>query len=130
MAFQRFLSAAAQGDEITLYGDGEQTRDFTFVGDVVRAFLAAGDALLTGAPRVPVLNVAGGSRASVNEVLGIVAALAGRALRVRRLPPQPGDVRDTWADTTLAAKFLGFRPATGLREGLQAQWQALRPTGD
>jgi nucleoside-diphosphate-sugar epimerase len=125
MGFQRFLSAAAVDDEITLYGDGTQTRDFTYVGDVVGGFMAAGQVCLEGRATGQVANIAGGVRASVNEVLAEVARLAGRPLRLRTLPAQPGDVRDTWADTTLAQELLGFRPVVGLAEGLARQWAAI-----
>jgi nucleoside-diphosphate-sugar epimerase len=141
MAFTRFLTAAAAGEEITVYGDGTQTRDFTFVGDVVAAFLQGGRMCApdSGAPgsgaagsgaavcdRGRVVNIAGGSRASVNEVLAEVARLAGSPLRIRRLPPQAGDVQDTWADTTAAAELLGFAPRVGLAEGLAFQWEEIR----
>lgn len=125
MAFRRFLKAAASGQEIELYGDGAQTRDFTYVADVVRAFLLAGDKCLARDTAVQVVNVAGGTRASVNEVLDAIATLAGGSLSVRRLPAQPGDVRDTWADTGVAASALGFHPEISLMVGLERQWQAL-----
>ncbi len=125
MAFRRFLKAAAAGQEIELYGDGTQTRDFTYVADVVRAFLLAGERCLARDTAVQVINVAGGTRASVNEVLDDIAALAGGSLSVRRLPAQPGDVRDTWADTRFAVSTLGFRPEISLKVGLERQWQAL-----
>jgi len=128
MAFRRFLTAAAAGKEIELYGDGTQTRDFTYVADVVRAFLLAGDKCLARDTAVQVVNVAGGSRASVNEVLDAIAALAGGNLSVRRLPAQPGDVRDTWADTGVAATALGFHPEISLMAGLERQWHALLST--
>ena len=131
MAFSRFLTAAAAGEEITLYGDGTQTRDFTFVGDVVAAFIAAGEvcaspASAEGRSRGQVVNIAGGSRASINEVLAEVARLTGTRLRIRRLAPQPGDVQDTWADTTAARELLGFAPRVGLREGLASEWEEIR----
>jgi UDP-glucuronate 4-epimerase len=131
MAFSRFLTAAAAGDEITLYGDGMQTRDFTFVGDVVTAFMLAGEvcasqAAAEGRSLGQVVNSAGGSRVSVNDVLAEVTRLAGRDLRIRRLPPQPGDVQDTWADTTAARALLGFAPRVGLREGLASEWDEIR----
>ena len=125
MGFQRFLSAAAAGDEVTLYGDGTQTRDFTYVADVVSGFTAAGALCRAGRAAGQVANIAGGSRASVNEVLAEVTRLAGRPLRVRRLPSQAGDVCDTWADTTLARALLDFRPAVALDEGLARQWRSL-----
>lgn len=125
MAFNRFLSAAASGAEITLYGDGAQTRDFTFVDDVVGAFIAGGEALAQGRGSGAAVNIAGGSRASVNEVLDEISRLTGTELRIRRLPPQPGDVQDTWADTTAARELLGLAPRVGLAEGLAAEWADL-----
>jgi len=126
MAFGRFLSALDRGEQITVFGDGGQTRDFTYVADVVEAFqlgmayCCTDRAGLAGADLV--FNVAGGARASVHDVLALAADITGNALRVRNEPPQPGDVRDTWADTTRARQALGFRAGTGLREGLYAQW--------
>jgi UDP-glucose 4-epimerase len=126
MAFARFLAAALNGQEITVYGDGAQSRDFTHVADVVRAFLAAGDLCRAGGARGQVVNIAGGAHASVNQALECIAGLVGGALRIQRLPAQPGDVRDTWADTQAAAALLGYRPAVGLAAGLERQWQAAR----
>jgi len=92
------------------------------VSDVVSGFVAAGQVCLEGRAAGQVANIAGGVRASVNEVLAEIARLAGHPLRLRTLPAQPGDVRDTWADTTLAQALLGFRPIVGLAEGLARQW--------
>ncbi len=130
MAFSRFLTAAASGQEITLYGDGNQTRDFTYVHDVVAAFIAAGDCLTRPdadpRSRGQVLNIAGGSRVSVNDVLAEIARLVGAPLRIQRLPPQPGDVQDTWADTAAARQLLGYAPQVGLSEGLAAELEEIR----
>src|SRR4029453_3827656 len=106
MAFHRFIRAALLGSALTLFGDGEQTRDFTFVGDVVSANIAAAERGVVGRT----YNIGGGSRVSVNNVLEIIARQSGRALDVRREAVQKGDMRDTWADTSLAARDLGFRP--------------------
>lgn len=123
MAFQRFLTALLKGQEIILYGDGLQTRDFTFVGDVVRAFRLAGERCKAGQHSGQVFNVAGGARVALREVLTLLPTVAGRELRVRTLPAQSGDVRDTWADTTSIKTCLGFSPGVALFEGLQTQWQ-------
>jgi UDP-glucose 4-epimerase len=117
MAFHRFLRAALNGDPVTLYGDGTQTRDFTFVADAVQATAAAGD---RGAPG-GVYNIGGGSRVSMNEVLTLMERVVGRPLDVRREPPQKGDMRDTYADTSRARADLGFAPSTTLEEGLRAE---------
>ena len=124
MAFNRFLRAALDGLPITLYGDGEQTRDFTFVTDAVAATMAAGDRGRLGRA----YNVGGGSRVSVNHVLEIIAGLAGRSLDVRREASQKGDMRDTYADTTLARADLGFAPKVSLAEGIEAEYRWLSST--
>jgi UDP-glucose 4-epimerase len=124
MAFHRFLRAALRDEPVEVYGDGEQTRDFTYVRDVVAATLAA-----ASRPSVPaeVLNVGGGSPTSLREVLELVQELVGRALEVRYAPREQGDVRDTSADTTLARKLLGFAPQTDLQQGLEAQLEWIAP---
>lgn len=123
MAFQRFMTALAQGQEITVYGDGSQTRDFTFVDDVVQAFRLAGERCVAGLLGGQVFNVAGGSRVALHDVLNALAAITGHELSTHALPAQPGDVRDTWADTASAATHLGFAPTITLAEGLARQWQ-------
>lgn len=125
MAFQRFLSHARDGQEIVVYGDGRQTRDFTYVTDVVRAFVLAGERCRAGELRGQVFNVAGGARVALRDAIDLLPAVTGRAVPLRFLPAQPGDVRDTWADTTNAAAQLGFAPSVSLRDGLRAQWQAV-----
>jgi UDP-glucose 4-epimerase len=122
MAFHRFIRAAFEGQPITLYGDGGQTRDFTFVADIVAANLAAGDRGRAGA----VYNIGGGSRVSVNEVLELVGRLTGRPLNIRREETQKGDMRDTFADTTRARTDLGFNPRFSLERGLaeECAWLA------
>lgn len=125
MAFQRFLSAMLQDQEITVYGDGTQTRDFTYVGDVVRAFLLAGAFARDSWRPDCLFNIAGGSRVSLSAVLALISAIAGRQPRVRHAEAQAGDVCDTWADTRLAAASLGFCAQTPLADGLKRQWQHL-----
>jgi UDP-glucose 4-epimerase len=122
MAFHRFVRAAYAGQPITLYGDGRQTRDFTYVADAVAATMAAGDRGRPGA----VYNIGGGSRVAMLEVLDLVGRLTGRSLDVRREPAQKGDMRDTFADTTRAQVDLGFAPSHTLESGLSAEcdWMA------
>lgn len=117
MGFHRFLLAAHTGQPIAVYGDGEQTRDFTYVADAVAATRAAGDRGRPGA----VYNIGGGSRVSVNQVLTMVERLAGRPLLLRHEPPQKGDMRDTFADTHRARAELGFAPSISLESGLSAE---------
>jgi nucleoside-diphosphate-sugar epimerase len=125
MAFNRFIRAILSGDEIELYGDGEQTRDFTFVSDAVAATVAAAATDLdAGAGRV--YNVGGGSRVSVNHVIGLLERIIGKRASIARHPAQPGDARDTYADCSAAGSDLGYRPAVALDAGLDAmvRWQA------
>ena len=124
MAFHRFIKAAISGRPIALYGDGAQTRDFTFVTDAVAATIAAGERGVPGRA----YNIGGGSRVSINDVLEIIGQIAGRPLDVRREPAQKGDMRDTFADTTLAKADLGYAPAVTLREGLEAEYRWISST--
>jgi UDP-glucose 4-epimerase len=125
MAFHRFLSAAQRGDAIHVYGDGEQTRDFTYVEDIVAATRAAA---VSGRPGA-VYNVGGGERVSLNQVLGTIEGITGCRLRILREEPQKGDMRDTFADTAAARRDLGFRSRVRLDEGLAREWDWLRRMG-
>jgi UDP-glucuronate 4-epimerase len=120
MAFNRFCRAARDRDPITLYGDGRQTRDFTYVADVVAATRAAATA--DAAPG-RVYNVGGGSRVSLKAALELLETVSGRRLELRCEPREHGDVADTGADITRARSELGFNPRTSLEEGLQAEFE-------
>ncbi len=120
MAFSIFCRAALADRPLTLFGDGGQTRDFTFVGDIVAATRAAGE-LPDLAGRV--YNVGGGSRVSVNEAIELLEGFAGRPLAVEHHDVERGDVRDTGADTTRARAELGYAPATGFADGLRAEFE-------
>jgi nucleoside-diphosphate-sugar epimerase len=117
MGFHRFLRAALRDEPIAVYGNGQQTRDFTFVADAVGATIAAAT---TGRPG-GVYNIGGGSRVSLNHALGIIGRLLGQPLDLRREAEQKGDMRDTYADTTLARRELGFSPRVSLEAGLDAE---------
>jgi UDP-glucuronate 4-epimerase len=117
MAFNKLIRAALENDEIVIYGDGNQTRDFTFVADAVAGTIAAA---LHGEPG-SVYNLGGGSRTSMNQVLEMIAELTGERLNVRRMAAQVGDARDTAADTSQARAQLGFDPSHSLHEGLAEQ---------
>ena len=121
MAFHRFITAALKDEPIALYGDGEQTRDFTFVSDAVAGTIAAAERGVAGRA----YNIGGGSRVSMNRVLEILERVMGRRLTVRREASQKGDMRDTYADTSLARRDLGFEPRVALEEGIQAEYRWL-----
>jgi len=122
MAFHRFLRAARDGEGVTVFGDGRQTRDFTYVDDIVSAMRSAP---LSGRPGC-VYNVGGGERIALNEVLRLVEAVTARPLRTERQEAQKGDMRDTFADTTAARRDLGFRSTVPLAEGLAREWEWIR----
>lgn len=121
MAFNRFIRATMAGRRIQLYGDGSQSRDFTFVSDIVAANLAAVQA---EGVEGEVFNIGGGSRTTVNEVIATIGEIVGREPLVENLAVEKGDVRHTAASTGKAAAAIGYAPAVGLREGLEreAQW--------
>jgi len=119
MGFQRFFTAVQQGKPITVYGDGEQTRDFTFVADAVAATIAAG---IQGVPG-RVYNIGGGSRVTLNHVLDLISKVTGRPVSIQREPDQKGDMRHTYADTSAARRDLGFAPRVTLEEGLAQQYR-------
>ncbi|MDX6583427.1 MAG: hypothetical protein QOI10_2611 [Solirubrobacterales bacterium] len=120
MAFNRFSRAILTGEPIEVFGDGHQTRDFTYVADVVRATRAAAgaDGAIGG-----VYNIGGGSRISVREALDVLQGCAGRSAEIRYEDRQLGDVRDTGADTTAARRDLGFEPMTSVSDGLAAEFE-------
>ena len=119
MAFHRFLKSVRDGKPITLYGDGEQTRDFTYVSDLIDVLQRS---LVQGRPGL-VYNVGGGQRISVLKVIETIGAVTGREVRIDRQEGQKGDMRDTLADTAQAARDLGFVPKTPLAAGLKAEWE-------
>lgn len=124
MGFNRFFSAVLDGRPVTQFGDGLQTRDFTYVADAVAATAAAA---VRGVPG-RVYNIGGGSRVSLREVFEMIGRVAGRPLAVDRQPPQKGDMRDTYADTSRARADLGFAPSVGLEEGLREMFRWMEST--
>jgi UDP-glucose 4-epimerase len=118
----RFVTACLAGRAPVVFGDGEQTRDFTFVADAVAANLLAADA-----PSAPgeVVNVAGGRRVSLNQLLAEIRSLTGATLAARHEPARAGDVRDSLADLGRARELLGYAPRVDLRAGLAKTIQSL-----
>jgi len=118
----RFLTAVAAGRRPTIYGDGEQSRDFTFIANVVRANLLAceaGDAALGGT-----YNVGCGERISLNELVRRIGEIAGRTVEPEYAAPRTGDIRHSLASIEAAGGRLGFRPEVGLAEGLRRTLEA------
>jgi UDP-glucuronate 4-epimerase len=119
MAFTRLLHSLVEGNPFELYGDGSQSRGFTYVSDAVAATVAA----MEGAQAGAVYNVGGGSEATMLEAIAIAERVSGRSLQVRLLPVAAGDVRRTAADTTRIRSELGWEPRVSLEDGLRAQWE-------
>jgi UDP-glucuronate 4-epimerase len=119
MAFARVVDALARGSSFELFGDGLQSRSFTFVGDAVAATIAA----MERAPGGATYNVGGGTEATMRDAIATLDRISGRTLDVVELAAAPGDVRRTSADTTRVEHDLGWRATTGLEDGLRAQWE-------
>ena len=120
MAFHKFFKAAIQDEAISIYGDGKQTRDFTFVSDAVAANLAAGE--------VPeaigeVFNIGGGSRVVLTDVLATMETVIGQPIRKNYVERAMGDARHTSADVSKAQRILGYQPQVSLAEGLTKEWE-------
>lgn len=124
MAFSRFFTWLYRGDSITVYGDGTQTRDFTFVDDVVSAM---NECLRSGVIG-EVLNIGGGQRVALNTVLEMMEEVSGRTIRRESKPLPEGDVPHTDADTSRIRKLTGWEPKVDLEEGLRRQWNWVENT--
>ncbi len=119
MAFTRMVTCLAEGRPFELYGDGSQSRSFTFVDDAVEATIA----VMERAPAGAVYNVGGGSEVSMLEAMEVLGAIAGRRLELVARPRREGDARRTAADTRLIHEELGWVPTTSFEDGLAAQWR-------
>jgi nucleoside-diphosphate-sugar epimerase len=119
----RFVTAIDAGRPVEIHGDGEQSRDFTYVGNVVDATVRAGDA--AGASG-EIFNVAAGSPASVNLIADTIGEILGKPVERRQLPSRAGDIRNSWADLSKSERVLGYVPRVALAEGLRATVDFLR----
>ena len=119
-----FLQAAAKGTSVTVFGDGEQTRDFTYVDNVVQANLKAAmaPASASGWP----MNCGAGHRSSLNEMLQVAREVTGVDIPAEYRAPREGDVRDSLASLERATRLIGYKPEVGLREGLERTWSWLK----
>lgn len=122
MGIHKFITAALRGDEITIFGNGEQTRDFTYISDIVKANLQAAECK----PDWISLNIGGGSRISVSELLRIIENSVGKRTKIKYVENQKGDVRDTHADTALARKVIGYKPEVNVETGIAKQVEFMR----
>lgn len=120
MAFHKFIRAGLTGEGISVYGDGSQTRDFSFIEDIVDANIAAAEKTTKDL----VFNIGGGSRVGLKAVIDTIGEILGAPLKAEYLPRALGDVAHTGADTTLARTQLGYQPKIDLKNGLsrEAKW--------
>jgi nucleoside-diphosphate-sugar epimerase len=119
MAFHKFFLAVRNGRPLTVFGSGRQTRDFTYVDDIVAASVAALERGRNG----EVYNVGGGHRETLNRLFPLLGRITGRPVRIERIDKQKGDVPDTFAGIAKARRELGFVPRTPLEEGLRREWE-------
>ena len=117
-----FISAIASGEQVTIFDDGDQSRDFTYVTNVVEANVLAAEA--QGVSGM-IFNVSAGTPATVNQLSETVGSLLGKPVDRRYLPPRPGDLRDSWADVERARRLLGWEARIGLEEGLRLTVESL-----
>jgi nucleoside-diphosphate-sugar epimerase len=122
----RFLTALLEGRRPILFGDGSQTRDFTYVSNVVQANLLAAEA---SAAVGRAMNIGCGKRTSLTELLRLAGDLLGVRVEPEYRPARPGDIRDSLADISLSRQILGYEPTVGLREGLERTAEALHARG-
>jgi nucleoside-diphosphate-sugar epimerase len=115
MAFHRFIKAILKGEEILVYGNGEQSRDFTYISDIIDANMKAMEIEASG----EVFNLGGGTQVSVNQTLKIIEDLTGKAAQTKYIEQQKGDVKDTGADISKARKVFGYEPKVKLKQGLE-----------
>jgi nucleoside-diphosphate-sugar epimerase len=120
MAFHRFCKSIVKNEGITIFGDGRQTRDFTYIDDIVEANIRAAtyDAAIG-----QVMNIAGGSQVTIREVIQFLETISGRSAKVNYETRQPGDVQDTFASTQQARQLINYRPCVSLRDGLVAEFE-------
>lgn len=120
MAFHKFFKAVIENEAIPVYGDGEQTRDFTYISDAVAANLAAATA-----PDAigHIINIGGGSRAVLSDVLNMMEEIVGQPIKRQHIERAMGDARHTGADITKAKQLLRWEPKVSLHEGLTQEWK-------
>jgi nucleoside-diphosphate-sugar epimerase len=115
MGINKFVRAVLHDEAITLFGDGTQTRDFTYIDDIVEANVLAARSDIRG----EVFNIGGGNRISVNDLIAAIEEVVGKMATIEHAAEQKGDVKDTWADTRKAEELLGWHAKTGITRGLK-----------
>ncbi len=122
MAFHKFLKSVLEERPLTVFGDGSQTRDFTYIDDIVEGLISAVSRSRPG----EIYNLGGGNRKKLFDVFPILEKICKKELRLQSQPRQKGDVTDTYADIRKSREHLGFAPQTSLQEGLELEWKWVR----
>jgi nucleoside-diphosphate-sugar epimerase len=122
MAFHHFLRLLLEDRSIPIYGDGEQTRDFTFIDDIVEANVLASQTSVVG----EALNIGGGTTVTLKDAIAVCEKVSGKRAKLDIHPVEKGDVRQTLADVSRAKQHLNYQPRVRLRDGLAAEWQWVR----
>jgi nucleoside-diphosphate-sugar epimerase len=117
-----FVTAIAAGRPVQIHGDGSQSRDFTYVGNVVDATILAGE---TNGASGEIFNIAAGAPASVNTLADTIGSILDKPVEKEHLPSRPGDIRDSWADLGKSERVLGYTPRIALEEGLRRTIESL-----
>jgi UDP-N-acetylglucosamine/UDP-N-acetyl-alpha-D-glucosaminouronate 4-epimerase len=117
-----FVTSIAAGRPVQIHGDGAQSRDFTYVGNVVDATILAGE---TSGANGEIFNIAAGAPASVNELADAIGSILDKPVAKEHLPSRPGDIRDSWADLAKSERILGYTPRVALEEGLRRTIESL-----
>ena len=122
MAFHKFLKSVLEERPLTVFGDGSQTRDFTYIDDIVEGLISAVSRSMPG----EIYNLGGGNRKKLFDVFPILEKVCKKEFRLQSQAQQKGDVTDTCADIRKAREHLGFSPKTSLEEGLELEWKWIR----
>jgi UDP-glucose 4-epimerase len=122
MAFHRFFKAIAENREITIFGDGQQTRDFTFIDDIIRANLSSIESGKDG----ETYNLGGGTQRKLADILPVIEEISQTKANIRYVEKEKGDVRHTFADIQKAKRDLNYSPQITLEEGLKLEWDWIK----
>lgn len=122
LAIARFLNLVAEDQPIPMFGNGQTSRDYTYIDDIVDGVIAAHSRIDT----YRVYNLGGSQPVTLNQLIETVGKVVGKQPKLEHLPPQPGDVERTFADLTRSTAELNYQPKTTLLQGITKQWQAAR----
>ena len=118
MAFHVFLKSIAEDKEISVFGDGTQTRDFTYIDDIIEAIYSS----MENGKEGEIYNIGGGSRTKLEDTFPILEEIIGKKIKIRKKDKQKGDVPHTFASIEKAGKDLDYSPQTRLLDGLKEEW--------